>query len=814
MLIDLDTLFDANPAQATGIAAIYQSLLGGIPSIAGFTFLITKNNDTNFGAGSGAEFNTENIFINITNALVQGNADASTAFASLASGANLVEIITSLYQAIIPPQYQTNLGVAFLTRPEGLAFYEQVATERGITGDNGPAIIAMAALLKVAVDEDIGVGDAANDLINAVKNGTAVLPDSSTTVIPIEVADGTGFDDDDVATGLVITLKSEIENIKGSNSNDIFVGDNTTLSTDTLDGKGGTDIVRVTDAVGTTFTPTLTALERIEIFTNHTSGTNFNLSNASGVITFAVMGGTGNLTVSGATTIHDLEITNTTGDASVALNYAAAAVSSAANSQKIALNSATLGGGLAIDNVEMFDIVVTGTNNIDTIIGSKAITVSGVGNLTSSVFATVSTSTYDASTATGTQRITFKSMSDVLVKGGSASDAFDFEENFTSADIIDGGNGTDLVALHGGNFSNSTNDTLKGLNALTSIELIGFTKAGVTIDRDTFTNSSVVAIGFSTDTGIDSVFNTDSVTTYAFAANNAGDAIFVMRAGSNVLNLELSGSSTRDADVGNLNTGKASTVNISSLGSFSVGASEGSTNNIGNVTNSINATFNLVGASATVIESFSNAVIVNAAALTGKFAVATSNANDRIIGGAGENDVEAFDGVDEINFSASIGARDFISLYGILNANNRDIITGFETGANGDTVLFNHQDTTAATAVGSAVAFQELTASAAGGFIFQTAVNDMLVLNFNVGGKGLGDGSAQSLDGTALLAEVGTMSVSDQGGKGYILAFQGGNSYIYHVADDGDTAITAAEISLVGTFLGTGTWDLSNIQLV
>lgn len=773
MLTDLDILFDANPAQAKGIAAIYQTLLGGVPSIGGFTFLISENNATNFGAGSGAEFNFENVFINITNALVQGNADASTAFASLASGANLVEIVTSLYQAIIPPAYQTSIGLSFLTRPEGLAFYEQVATERGIASANGPAIIAMASLLKVAVDEDIGVGDAANDLIDAVKIGSAVLPDSSTTVTPIEIADGTGFDNDDVTTGSVITLKSAVENIKGSDSNDIFVGNNTTLSTDTLDGMGGADILRVTDPVGANFAPTLTAIERIEINSDHTSVTNFNLASAAGVTTLAVIGSTGNLTVTDAKTVHNLEITNTTGDASVALNYAAATVAGEADSQKIALNSATLGGGLAIDNVEMFDITITGTNIIETIIGSKAITVNGVGNLTASVFATAGISAYDASAASGTQRITFKSVSDVVVKGSSASDAFDFGANFTSADIVHGGDGTDLVALDGGNFSNSTNDTLKGLNALTSIELIGFTKSGVTIDRSTFTNSAVVAIGFSTDTGIDSVFNTDSVTTYAFAASNAGDAFFVMRAGSQVLNLELSGSSTRDADVGNLSTGKASTVNIASLGSFSVGASESSTNNIGNVTNATNATFNLVGASATLIKSFSNAVTVNASALTGKFAVATSDANDRIIGGSGENDIEAFNGVDEINLSASTGARDFVSLYGILSANNRDIITGFETGADRDIVLFSHQDTSATTASGSAVKFQQITAGDSGGFTFQTATNDVLVLNFNIDGSSLGDGSAQSLDGTALLAEIGAMGVSDPGGQGLYFGLPG-----------------------------------------
>lgn len=192
-----DELLGANSSQTKGISALYEILLGGVPNQAGFTFLINGNNATNFGAGPGPVFNDENIYINIANALVQGNATATTKFSTLAIGTTLVEQVTSLYQAIIPAASQSAEGLAYITSAANLTFYTAVAAERGITSDNGPSIISLASLLKIAVDGNIGIGNAVKDLLAAVSNGTAALPETSANVVPIETADGTGFDSDD-----------------------------------------------------------------------------------------------------------------------------------------------------------------------------------------------------------------------------------------------------------------------------------------------------------------------------------------------------------------------------------------------------------------------------------------------------------------------------------------------------------------------------------------------------------------------------------------------------------------------------------------
>lgn len=197
--LSFPALFAANLSQAKAIVATYQTLLGGIPGMAGFEFLIKTNLSTNFGAGHASVFNDESIYINVLNSLIQGNAAADAKFNSLAAGATLSEKIASLYESIIPAGKQTAEGLAFLTRPDALHFYQDVAEARGITSESGPAIVAMASLLKVTVDGKIGIGNPVSDLIAAIADGSSTLPATSSSLLPIETVDGSKLDADDDA---------------------------------------------------------------------------------------------------------------------------------------------------------------------------------------------------------------------------------------------------------------------------------------------------------------------------------------------------------------------------------------------------------------------------------------------------------------------------------------------------------------------------------------------------------------------------------------------------------------------------------------
>tara|TARA_R110002020_G_scaffold367683_3_gene579543 strand:- start:3981 stop:5834 length:1854 start_codon:yes stop_codon:yes gene_type:complete len=199
VIADMKQLFAANPDTAKGLASAYEVLQAGVPNEAGFVFLINSAVSTNFGAGAGVVFNQENIFINLVNNLVQGNADAKVRFDALAIGTTLQEKVASLYNSLIPASKQSADGLAFITRADGLKFYQEVAAERGVAGTDGAAIVSLASLLKIVVTGDYGIGNAVNDLIKAVADGNAAIPASGTTLTPIETADGTAFDADDAA---------------------------------------------------------------------------------------------------------------------------------------------------------------------------------------------------------------------------------------------------------------------------------------------------------------------------------------------------------------------------------------------------------------------------------------------------------------------------------------------------------------------------------------------------------------------------------------------------------------------------------------
>lgn len=261
----LDMLFDANPSQAKAISSVYEILLGGVPTQAGYTFLINENNSTNFGAGPGTTFNDENTYINIANALVQGNTTAAANFSAIAGTGTTAEKITNLYNAIVPTALQTDAGRAYLTSDANIAFYTSVAAARGVAGADGPAIIALGSLLKIAVDDNFGVGNAVNDLILAVNDGSAMIPETGTTFTPIETADGTARDADDNAAGGTFNFTVNQDSLTGTGADDTFNGPAGTLATeDSADGGAGTDTLKA-NLGGGTQAPGLTNIENIFI---------------------------------------------------------------------------------------------------------------------------------------------------------------------------------------------------------------------------------------------------------------------------------------------------------------------------------------------------------------------------------------------------------------------------------------------------------------------------------------------------------------------------------------------------------------------
>jgi hypothetical protein len=316
-LSDLSALVSAttqNLSQLKAFAAIYHLLQGGTPSISGLTTLIDTNNVTNFGSktptDTGPIFNTENVFINIANALFQGNPSAKAAFNALVPGIALSDKLASAYNALVDPSQQTDAGRnAFSAQA---AFYSQRAVELGIPGDEGGAVVGFGALLNILVrDNNVGIGNSVNDLVQAINDGSAALPETSTTFTPIETADGTKFDSDDAgspAAGVIINLLTATDTVSPTSPYPVFrstAGDDTInakagtfTSATTIDGGGGTDSVfAINQSIGTV-SPILKAVEKVFVTQERNTAT-IDFSNSSDIKELWNKGTTGYVGFSG-----------------------------------------------------------------------------------------------------------------------------------------------------------------------------------------------------------------------------------------------------------------------------------------------------------------------------------------------------------------------------------------------------------------------------------------------------------------------------------------------------------------------------------
>jgi len=137
---------------------------------------------------------------------------------------------------------------------------------------------------------------------------------------------------------------------------------------------------------------------------------------------------------------------------------------------------------------------------------------------------------------------------------------------------------------------------------------------------------------------------------------------------------------------------------------------------------------------------------------------------------------------------------------GITAAADRDVISNFSLL--NDKIGIDIDQTTAGTAAAATAVIQNV--AAAGAFTANNTA-DVVSLGFEMGGPTAV--LAGVLDGSALLANTGAITVVAND-KGYFVAYDAGNAYIYAYNDTGNTALVASEIALIGTVNGVAVGGL------
>lgn len=617
-LSDLKTLMNAsaqNLSQFKGLSAAYGILLGGTPSIDGYTNLINTNNSTNFGAGaSGPTFNDENIYINTINALYQGNATAKSAFdAIVASAATIQDALTLVYNYVIPAASRTQAGLDYFKSQA--SFYASRAAELGVAGTNGTALVAFASLTKIAVDNDIGgLGDTINDLKAAVDNGTAAIPQGGDVFTPLETADGTQFDPDDVGggsnQGQTFTLTTGVDAgaaFTGGTGNDTFNANPgasnavTFTALDSLDGGAGSDILNVStiqDANNTGFTlSTAATVKNIEtlnltVASDNVGDTltadvsswtglttaNFVISGVDSAATITTKGNVTSVSVTGSVAAGITDSATTDTLASVTATDATGLVTVTSDKlTKLVLNNSDAGATVtAAAGARVLELTLNGIDG-GTVADAEATTLNVVSSGTKTTAVTLNaakatTVTVDAAVETVITDVNIAAATSLTTKGAGAVTVSALS-TVTALTSIDSSASTGGLSV-GAAIGNAV--TFKGGAGKDSVIVGATTKAITTAGGDdTVTVAGVSALG--TGGSIDAGEGTDTLkfSTYANAVTASAATTFAGTV-SGFERLELSGANGAAGAVVNL-------ANLDNINYVTLSATNTATTTISNM---------------------------------------------------------------------------------------------------------------------------------------------------------------------------------------------------------------------------------------
>jgi hypothetical protein len=228
----------------------------------------------------------------------------------------------------------------------------------------------------------------------------------------------------------------------------------------------------------------------------------------------------------------------------------------------------------------------------------------------------------------------------------------------------------------------------------------------------------------------------------------------------------------------------------------------------------------------TIDQTITNAVYstaMTAAAATGGVTITGTAVADTITGSGSADTITAGNGADSItagagNDSITIteatanSATDTI-VFSSAATNGQDTITGFKVGT--DDLTFLSADTSGAGAAGAATVATSAAAVVAGASAVSIAgdvdftADEVVELTTTLTSNG--DLTA-AIDGSQLMKALSSTTTAATGlttdnatDEGFLVAYQSGKAFVYHFDADGavnDTAITAAELSLVATLNG------------
>jgi len=784
--------------------------------------------------------------------------------------------------------------------------YLQTVAFAGAASTHGQGLLSALDLF-ANLQNDATFGTAATAYVSRVNTAlsySSIAANNSTDLTTLAAVVGSAGS----TGGSTFSLTTATDNWSGTAGNDVVnavihsTAANGTLALgDLLDAKGGTDSITV-NLVGTTpdlsatTSPTLTGFETLEIKPLAGAST-ANLNIAPSMTKLLVTGPIGTFTITNApaaaldVTLTSIATDNAdqsytwksgglTGSADALTlrvdSLSASDTTTAANFATLTLNGATTSQGF-----ETLNVVASGSaSRLDSLTVSDGTTstisklvVTGSANFRVNTALADTVRTIDSSGSTGGVNVGVTAGFDVTLVGGDGNDRINMAGGLTNTDVLNGGAGTDTLAIsQTDGFTASTDTIVKAIKAQTGFERLEFTNT----DLDTVKLSALSGIDYFTVSGaqaenldLTGVENADTVAisasfnisaaaakTSSSTANAGTDAINVapdLDGGTNTFNLVLNGFNVIGQAGGAIGAGSTGDtggaggdaidaptieiVNITSTGTTASATNkleggDGGTASAGTAGTAgegliigSNSTVNITGANDLTIESLVGSnVTVNAGAFTGKLVVrvqdlGTGDSNDVITGGSGNDTITAGDGVDTIDLTK--GGSDTVNLTAVTTSRTEGAsIAAITTAASRDIIT----GFTAGSPSGYDILDLDLSVgttnlaavTAAATAYTLTATNAVTEYSFaatlNSANLNSSTNGSELLKGLGAAGALSGLTVTAND-TGYIVAYDGTDAFLYYYADGGDTTLAASEINLIGILRGVATGAITDSNL-
>ncbi len=633
-------------------------------------------------------------------------------------------------------------------------------------------------------------------------------------------------------TSADLILTTSTDSLTGTSGDDTFDGSlflsgagvfvNTLQSADSINGAEGTDTLMAQNTGGGTVTPaSLASIEVLDIELTTANALTINANNADSLTTVIVRNPPENVIVQNiGTAITAASVLN--GDDDVTITVDDADLTGASDTLTLTLEGMTDAGAEPIVTVQP-DAVANGFDTLNVVSQGSSdngiqqltdgngtslttLNISGSAGLTVGAELDASAQTIDGSSATGNLVLAPNSTgANTTITGGTGDDTFDFStaaNDYSTADTIDGGDGTDTLLLDD---ADATAGAVAQTN-VSNIEVIEVDTAGggdvdITFFGATMFKSTTAGFGANTLTipdggtveldfdpgGNMTIASKTSGTTNTFTlqmdANMANN--FVLTSWEGVTITANNAAVTITGTVA-LNS-SAATETITATGSQALTLT-------GAVTADALDASGLSGALTMGAAPVASMTITGTPANDTLLGADVDATGDNITGGAGVDRITGADGNDIV--TGGDGADEFV--FGATAvANNNDIISDFTTSdvlvldafATDDAPLATYADTSTG--------------------LVATATNDVIIIT---DADGSIDTAAEvaALWGTVLEAAI---VANDQ----IVLLIQdtqaSGSTAIWYMDDTGNTAVAAGECVQVATLSGfNGTIADANIE--